>query len=403
MSNEMNNTMLTPASENTAPIDIDMDMDANDAAIAEAAAEAIAAPVVEEIEVKPKTVPEPVAEIVPEASEPANKTAAEAPAPAAKATRHAPASDITLSTTIIDDGNDMVDDQMPFAIQQAEIARMERDIQRKAICYAAVLGFEERNGNQVVMVLKRDSIRIVIPAEDFFAYSQMKDFDKSNEQEKFIRYRRKASHTFKGVVSFIPLSLGYNEDGIPFVVASRKQAMEKLQDRHFFGRNADVRVGSVAKASIISSGPRYVTVECLGVESVIGSGALSAFKYIDDVSEEFKAGMGLMVAVESLDVDKENRKINSISFSRALIERHQAKVETVSERMINGRYNATVVGSGNNFYFVIIDGLKIRGIVPKTAVRGIDVLLNGDSVAFLVTGINKERNILIGHCIKTSG
>ena len=137
------------------------------------------------------------------------------------------------------------------------------------------------------------------------------------------------------------------------------------------------------------------------MESVIGSGALSAFSYIDDVSEEFKPGMGLMVAVESLNVDRAKHTID-IALSHSLIERSQAKVETVSERMINGRYDATVVGSNDKFYFVIIEGMKIRGIVPKDFFYGTGELVRNDAVVFLVTGINKERNMLIGRCIKSN-
>lgn len=343
---------------------------------------------------EPEQAAEPAEEPAAEAEEPAE----EAPAPAP--TRRAPQK-IELSSAIIDDGNDMIEAAMPDAQQNAEIVRMRQDIRRKNVCYAAVKGVEVF-GDQVKLILKRDTIRIVIPAEDFFAYSDLRDIEQASAEEKFLRYRRKASHYFKGVVSFLPLDLGFDEEsGAPFVVASRKQAMERLQNRHFFGRTADVKVGSIAKASIVSSGPRYAIVECLGIESLIGSGALSAFSYIEDVSEEYKPGMGLMVAVESLNVDRANRKID-ISLSHALIERSEAKVETVSERMINGRYGATVVAVTDRFYFVIIDGMKIRGIVPKDNYYGTGELVRDDSVAFLVTGINKERNMLIGRCIKSN-
>ena len=321
-------------------------------------------------------------------------------APVEERTSRAPKK-IQLLDGVIDDGNDMVTADMPGVRQNAEIQRMMQDIRRKNVCYAAVKGLEV-NGDQVRIILKRDTLRIVIPAEDFFHFSQLKDIEQASAEEKFLRYRRKASHYFKGVVSFMPLAMGEDEEtGVPFVIASRQQAMEKLQRIHFFSRNADVKVGSVAKASIISSGPRYAIVECLGVESVIGSGALSAFSYIDDVSEEFKPGMGLMVAVESLNVDRAKHTID-IALSHSLIERSQAKVETVSERMINGRYDATVVGSNDKFYFVIIEGMKIRGIVPKDFFYGTGKLVRNDAVVFLVTGINKERNMLIGRCIKSN-
>ena len=300
---------------------------------------------------------------------------------------------------ILDDGNDLVMANMPVDTQRREIRQMEMAIAAGTVCYGRIIAVEEVDHKYVRIIVKRDTLRIVIPAEDFFYHSDMKDIEKATDDERFIRYRRKASHMFEAAVSFLPKGIGYDEDGIPFVIASRKQAMDKLQELHFFGPRADVHVGSVAKASIVSTGPRYVTVECLGIESVIGTGGLSAFAYIEDASQEFRVGEGLMVAVEKLDVDKENRTID-ISLSHALIERSEAKVEMANEKMMNGRYIASVVAVLPKYYVVIIKGLKVRGLIPLENYNGVDPLLVGDDVVMLVTGINKERNMAIGRCIK---
>ena len=342
----------------------------------------------------------PAEEVVPEVAAPEEVKEEVREEPAKEAPARKAAAPIKLSRMVIDDGNDLVTADIPENRQFAELERMRRDIMQKNICYARVLGVEITDDQKVRMILKRDTIRIVISGDDFFHYSQLKDIEKASENEKFIRYRRKGTHMVDGVVSFIPLAMDFDEGGIPVVVASRKQAMERLQERHFFGRHPDAKVGVTAKASILSTGPRYVTVECLGVESVIGSGSLSAFSYIENVSDEYHAGDGLMVAIEHLEVDKENRTID-IRFSHALVERGTAKVETVSERLLNSRYGAVVTGQNENFYFVIVKGMKFRGIVPKNLYIGTEPLLNGNEVSFLVTGLNKEKNLLIGRCIKT--
>lgn len=302
----------------------------------------------------------------------------------------------------IDDGNDLISAEMPGNSQRAEIAKMEKAIREKTVCHGRVIGVEVVDRSEVRIVVKRDTIRVVIPAEDFFAYSLMKDIDKEPPEQKLIRYRRKAAHMLTppgAVVSFMPKAIGYDANGIPFVVASRKESMEKLQDRHFFGPRANAEVGSVAKASILSVGPRYVTVECLGLEVVIGTGGLSAFTYIEDASQEFHVGEGLMVAIEKLEVDRENRKVNAV-LSHSLVERLEAKVECVSDRLIGGRYSATVVADLPKYYVVIINGLKLRGLVPKDGgyvgetplYKGVDVILH-------VTGVNEEKNLVIGRCL----
>ena len=313
-----------------------------------------------------------------------------------------PGANILKLGPTISDENDLVVAEMPGANQRAEIAQMERAIKEETICYGKVVGVEVTTNNEVHIVVKRKTLRIVIPAEDFFAHSLMKDMDQESEEGKFIRYRRKASHMFGAAISFVPKGMGYNDNGVPFVVASRKTAMDKLQERHFFGPHADVSVGSVAKASIVSVGPRYVTVECLGLEVVIGTGGLSAFAYIEDASKEFHTGDGLIVAVEKLTVDKENRRVTA-ELSHSLVERLEAKVETVSDKMLNGRYMATIAAVLPNYYVAIITGLKIRGLIPvKDGYVGTDSLIVGDNVVMLVTGINEEKNLVIGRCMKSN-
>lgn len=307
---------------------------------------------------------------------------------------------ITKLGPAISDENDLVVAEMPGANQRAEIAKMERAIKESKICYGKVIGTELTNHSKLNIVVKRDTLRIVIPAEDFFAHSALKDMEKESEKNKLIRYRRKAAHMFGAAVSFIPKGMGYDENDVPFIVASRKSAMDKLQELHFFGPNADVSVGSVVKASIVSTGPRYVTVECLGLEVVIGTGGLSAFTYIEDASQEYHTGDGLIVAVEKLYVDKENHKVTA-ELSHSLVERLEAKVETVSDKMLNGRYMATIVAVLPNYYVAIITGFKIRGLIPVNGgCVGTDSLIVGDNVVMLVTGINEEKNLVIGRCLK---
>lgn len=341
-----------------------------------------------------------VSEVV---EQPTEETQAQTEVPAHAARPAAPA--VTKLGAELEDDNDLITASMPGFDQKAEIDKMDRAIRSKMVCYGRVIGVEIFNRTEVRIVVKRETLRVIIPADDFFYYSTMKDLDKATPEEKLLRYRRKAAHMLTppgAVVSFLPKAMGKDDAGIPFVVASRKESMERLQNKYFFSAKAKAEVGSVAKASILSVGPRYVTVECLGVEAVIGTGGLSAFTYIDDASKEFHVGDGLMVAIAKLDVDRANRKID-IVFSHALVEQLEAKVERVNDRLLGGRYAATVVAVLQKYYVVIINGLKIRGLVPKNGgYFGEDPLLVGDNVVMLVTGVNEEKNLAIGRCLRAN-
>ena len=73
-----------------------------------------------------------------------------------------------------------------------------------------------------------------------------------------------------------------------------------------------------------------------------------------------------------------------------------AKVEGVSESMIGGRYLATIVNVTDKYYHVVLDGLKIRGVIPKTQNISNEMLMIGDKVSMLVRYINKEQALVIG-------
>jgi len=259
----------------------------------------------------------------------------------------------------------------------------------------------EPMGDGIKIVAKRNTMRVVFVPEDFFKYSLMKDMDGLSNEEKTIRYKRKANRMLGAVISFIPRDVGYFTDDfgtrIPFAVGSRADALAQLQNRYFFRATPQTRVevGSTTTASVLSCGPRYVIVEAFGVEVSMGTGALSAFEYIEDASKSFKVGMGIPVAVEALEVDARAKTVN-IRVSHSLLERMSAKVEGVSESMIGGRYLATIVNVTDKYYHVVLDGLKIRGVIPKTQNISNEMLMIGDKVSMLVRYINKEQALVIG-------
>ena len=302
---------------------------------------------------------------------------------------------------IISDGNDLISVENPYAVQQSEIKEMKAAIANKTVCFGTIFGVEVGSDDSTRMALKKGTLRVIIPAEDFFRYSQFKDMDESDAAERNVRYRRKGSHMLGGSIGFIPKAIGEDENGIPFVVASRREAMERMQDKCFYGPRAKVAIGTVAKASVVSSGPNYITVECMGYETVIGTGALSAHEFIDNAEEKYKPGDGILVAVQELEVDKENRRLTRFVLSHAMVENQMTKVERVSEKLIRSRYSAHVTGVSEGYYKVIIDGLKIGGLVPFQYYLGEGTLEKGNEVSFFVTGIDEKRNMCIGKCMKT--
>lgn len=303
---------------------------------------------------------------------------------------------------LLDDGNDMVEAIDPAEAQRREIAAMNKAIKGKKILRARVYGIEpSKDGKSVTIAAKHGNLRVIFDAEDFFAYANMQDLDKDDMATRIQRYTRKGARMLDAIVSFVPLKISKDAQGVPFVIGGRALAMEALQDQFFFGPNAAAEVGARAKAVVLSAGPRYVTVECLGVESVMASGALSAFEFLADVSEHYKPGDGIMVMIDKLEVDKANRTVN-VRFSHSLLERMMADVPVVDEKMKKSRYMATVLHETDKYFIVCLNGQKIRGIVPKEYAKTVpgNPITTGCRVAMLVNGIDEERNMVIGSCMK---
>lgn len=374
------NEMLNPTAVET-----------NEAAVAAAPEENVnAAPVSEPQEAKEATEAAP-------ADEGVDEEVNEVP----RATRRFNDDDLAIGA-FIDDGNDMLHVDMPEDRRARDLAEMRRCVADnkhgpRRFLQGKVFGVRPvRNGSAVVEV-SRGTLRVMIPAEDFFYFSLMKGIEENDATTRQHRYLRKAKLMNGAIINFCPCMEAESEDGEVVFAGSRQDAMQLQRNRHFFGRNADVQNGSRAIASILSSGPDYVIAEALGVETSIGAGALSAYEYIDDVSKKFHVGEGIPVVIEDLNVDNENGTV-SLRMNRAILERRANPAMNIHSLARNGAYGATVTSVQDNYYRLIVDVGNIQARVARTASD--ELLTRGDRVTLLVYGYDDKRNYVWGACHK---
>lgn len=374
------NEMLNPTAVET-----------NEAAVAAAPEENVnAAPVSEPQEAK--EVPEAAS-----ADEGIDEDGSEAP----RATRRFNDDDLAIGA-FIDDGNDMLHVDMPEDRRARDLAEMRRciaDNKRgpRRFLQGKVFGVRPVQNGSAVVEVSRGTLRVMIPAEDFFYFSLMKGIEENDATTRQHRYLRKAKLMNGAIINFCPYMEAKSDDGEVVFAGSRQDAMQLQRNRHFFGRNADVQNGSRAIASILSSGPDYVIAEALGVETSIGAGALSAYEYIDDVSKKFHVGEGIPVVIEDLNVDNENGTV-SLRMNRAILERRANPAMNIHSLARNGAYGATVTSVQDNYYRLIVDVGNIQARVARTASD--ELLTRGDRVTLLVYGYDDKRNYVWGACHK---
>lgn len=374
------NEMLNPTAVET-----------NEAAVAAAPGENVnAAPVSEPQEAKEATEAAP-------ADEGVDEEVNEVP----RATRRFNDDDLAIGA-FIDDGNDMLHVDMPEDRRARDLAEMRRCVADnkhgpRRFLQGKVFGVRPVQNGSAVVEVSRGTLRVMIPAEDFFYFSLMKGIEGNDATTRQRRYLRKAKLMNGAIINFCPYMEAKSEDGEVVFAGSRQDAMQLQRNRHFFGRNADVQNGSRAIASILSSGPDYVIAEALGVETSIGAGALSAYEYIDDVSKKFHVGEGIPVVIEDLNVDNENGTV-SMRMNRAILERRANPAMNIHSLARNGAYGATVTSVQDNYYRLIVDVGNIQARVARTASD--ELLTRGDRVTLLVYGYDDKRNYVWGACHK---
>lgn len=374
------NEMLNPTAVET-----------NEAAVAAAPEENVnAAPVSEPQEAKEATEAAP-------ADEGVDEEVNEVP----RATRRFNDDDLAIGA-FIDDGNDMLHVDMPEDRRARDLAEMRRCVADnkhgpRRFLQGKVFGVRPVQNGSAVVEVSRGTLRVMIPAEDFFYFSLMKGIEENDAITRQHRYLRKAKLMNGAIINFCPYMEAKSEDGEVVFAGSRQDAMQLQRNRHFFGRNADVQNGSRAIASILSSGPDYVIAEALGVETSIGAGALSAYEYINDVSKKFHVGEGIPVVIEDLNVDNENGTV-SMRMNRAILERRANPAMNIHSLARNGAYGATVTSVQDNYYRLIVDVGNIQARVARTASD--ELLTRGDRVTLLVYGYDDKRNYVWGACHK---
>lgn len=318
-----------------------------------------------------------------------------------RATRRFNDDDLAIGA-FIDDGNDMLHVDMPEDRRARDLAEMRRCVADnkhgpRRFLQGKVFGVRPVQNGSAAVEVSRGTLRVMIPAEDFFYFSLMKGIEENDATTRQRRYLRKAKLMNGAIINFCPYMEAKSEDGEVVFAGSRQDAMQLQRNRHFFGRNADVQNGSRAIASILSSGPDYVIAEALGVETSIGAGALSAYEYINDVSKKFHVGEGIPVVIEDLNVDNENGTV-SMRMNRAILERRANPAMNIHSLARNGAYGATVTSVQDNYYRLIVDVGNIQARVARTASD--ELLTRGDRVTLLVYGYDDKRNYVWGACHK---
>lgn len=251
------------------------------------------------------------------------------------------------------------------------------------------------------------TLRLVFTGEDFTAYSNIVRDEDESDSEILRRQRRYTNHAPMSKFQCVPVEISYPDPdengnvGLPSVICSRAFAMEKQQDKFFFGDEPLAKVGAHGPAYIMSADSNGVRVEFMGIETRITRGQLTSRHLVTDASESYKPGMAIDVAIRELEVDKENRTIK-IRLSGVLREIQLGLVKNVRDIDLTTKPHevAQVVVVTERHYIVRLLSWGIIGIIAKENVNPKVPLSVRDNVWMEITGVNEKYNRVIGNCFK---
>ncbi len=304
---------------------------------------------------------------------------------------------------VIDPGSELLRKAPPVS-QKRDIEYVKGAVRSRKILHGIYTSVRQVDGIAVISLFWK-TLRVVIAGDDFFAYTEMKDIADASPSDRAARYVQMAGRYSdrKGdaVIGFVPLEVVLDTDGVPYVVGSRKQAMDIKRNMYFFSKDRPGKVGSRAMGSIVTRNPGFLRVEAFGCETVIGRGSLSAYEYIRDLEkmDRFAVGNALEVAITDLHADPRTGQVK-LKLSHASVELEEGVQETVSEAKIGERFSANVIAVTNDHYVLMLNGYRKRALVRKSAARSDIPLAVGDRVAFIADEVSPERDLLMGRCIR---
>lgn len=250
---------------------------------------------------------------------------------------------------------------------------------RREILTGIVSGIEGMEVGDPKCAIDLAGIRVVIPGHEMF----MDDWPLNTPPPKDFRIR--FARILGATVDFIPIGVDLNGRA---AIGSRRAAM-KARQKAFYATDR-VKEGILVACRIISVGNNRVTVDVLGVDTVVDASDIS-HQWFNDVSEVYGNGDLAVAKVMRVgyDPDTDIYKVK-VSMKEAQDNPDRA---VVAKLQPGSDYFGVVTGVAHRTIFVRLQ----CGANAKTRVYRTPEMPNkGDTVGFRVRTVNEEQCMAFG-------
>ena len=250
---------------------------------------------------------------------------------------------------------------------------------RKKILSGIVSGLEAMETKDPICVVDYEGIRILIPAREMFLESWPEGEYPSRD------FQMQIGRFLGATVSFLPMGVNVRDRA---AVGSRRMAMLQQQEKYY--ETGRVRAGIRVACRVIGVGNNTITVEAVGVDSVIPSSQL-AWEWFSDVIDLYAPGDLVVARVMAVAKDESTGRYMVRLSVKAATENPDLPV--LRKLVPNSNYYGVVTGVKDRLIFIRLQvGVNAKTMTFRTR----EIPSKFDTVSFQVKSIDEEMGIAHG-------
>lgn len=250
---------------------------------------------------------------------------------------------------------------------------------RKLVLTGIVSGLESMDSDSPVCVIDYEGIRVLIPGRQMF-------LDDWPEDEKIpLDHRMRLGRMLGATIDFILVGVDMKNRA---AVASRKAAM--LQRQAKFYATGRVKPGIRVACRVVGVGNNRITVEAVGVDTVISASALS-WEWFPDVTNLYSTGDLVVARVLAIAQDEVTGQYNVRLSVKAATE--NPDLPALRKLVPGSNYYGVVTGVHDRLIFVRLQ----TGANAKTKLYHTKQIPSKlDTVSFQVRSVDEETGVAFG-------
>ena len=297
-----------------------------------------------------------------------------------------PAKAAKLKVSAADNGADdllTISDQergiMPEDSDDVKWNYMSGAARRKLVLTGIVSGLESMDSDSPICVVDYEGIRVLIPGRQMF-------LDDWPENEKVpLDHRMRLGRMLGATIDFILVGVDIKNRA---AVASRRAAM--LQRQAKFYATGRVKPGIRVACRVVGVGNNRITVEAVGVDSVISAAALS-WEWFPDVTNLYATGDLVVARVMAVAQDEATGQYNVRLSGKAATE--NPDLPALRKLVPGSNYYGVVTGVHDRLIFVRLQ----TGVNAKTKLYHTKQIPSKlDTVSFQVRSVDEETGVAFG-------